>query len=148
MRLVAAALVMSSACVSFDEPHGDGVVGSRADMQTGAGDYAGYRVVTSCALVSPDVGITGTGSIALTATADIEAAAAELHTRVEDFASIWGWGGYGLACESGIGTWIDTNNWRDVDPLIERIGDWLRERDYALQVGIAVGGQPVPVASE
>ena len=117
-------------------------------MHVAAGDYAGYRVIAACTTLPRDLGVTGTGSLALTTSADIEAAGQELHTRIEDFSSIWGWGGYALGCESGVGTMIDTNSWRDVDPLIERIGDWLRERDYQLQVRISVGGIPVPDATE
>jgi hypothetical protein len=145
MRPVAAALFFLTACITFDHDNDDHVIGARTDMRTQPGDYAGYRVVTACSGTWSDVGVIGTGTIE---PADIAGAGQELHTRLTDFASIWGWGGTSLVCEPGVGTSIDLNNWRDVDLLIVRIGDWLRERDYKLQVGIAVGGQPVPLATE
>jgi hypothetical protein len=144
MRLIAIAL-LSSACI--EEPHGPGIVGSSNDMTTPAGDYTGYRVVTSCESTWSDVGVIGTGSVAITDTTAIAAAGQDLKTRLADVASIWGWGGYGLVCEPGVGTQIDLSDWRDVDAVIERTGAWLREHDYALQVGIGVSGIPVPLAN-
>ncbi|HEY5944825.1 MAG TPA: hypothetical protein VIV40_05010 [Kofleriaceae bacterium] len=146
MRLVAIAVLLS-ACV-IDEPHDLGVVGSSADMTTPAGDYSGYRVVTGCGNSWSDVGVIGTGSVELTQVADIAAAGQDLHERVTDLASVWGWGGYGLVCEPGVGTQIDLSNWRDVDTVIARTGAWLAEHDYKLQVSISVEGWPVPDASD
>ena len=143
MRLVFVAALLLTGCLEPDDP-GPGVVGTRADMTTPPGDYAGYRVVTECSSHFGDAGVIGIGSIALTQIADISAAAEDLHTRVTDLASVWGWGGYGLACESGIGTQIYLSDWRDVDTIIARTGEWLREHDYALQVVIDVSGVPVP----
>ncbi len=144
MRLIAIALLLS-ACI--EDHHGPGVVGSSTDVTTPPGDYAGYRVVTACGNTWTDVGVIGTGSVAITDVAAIAAAGQDLSTRLGDLASIWGWGGYGLVCEPGLGTQIDLSNWRDVDAVIERTGAWLREHDYALQVGIGVDSIPVPVAN-
>ena len=144
MRLAAIALVLLCACI--DEPSGSGVLGSRADMTTPAGDYTGYRVVTECSAYT-DVGVIGTGSIAVTQTADISAAGNDLHTRIADITSVWGWGGYGLVCEPGIGTQVYLSNWRDVDTVIARAGAFLAERDFAMQVSVTVEGQPVPQAN-
>lgn len=144
MRLVAAALFCLSACIQFDDREGDGVIGSRADMQTPPGDYVGYRVATTCSGTWTDVGVIGTGTSEPT---DVAAAGQELYARLTDFTSIHSWGGTSLVCEPGIGTSLHLNNWRDVDHLIVRVGDWLRERDYKLQVGISVEGIPVPVAT-
>lgn len=141
MRLIAIALLLS-ACV--EEHHGPGVVGSSEDMATPPGDYAGYRVVTSCGGTWTDVGVIGTGSVAVTDTAAIGAAGHDLRTHLADLASIWGWGGYGLVCEPGVGTQIYLSDWRDVDTVIARTGAWLHEHDYALQVGVSVEGVPVP----
>jgi hypothetical protein len=142
MRLVALALLLT-ACI--EEHHGPGVVGSSDDVTTPAGDYAGYRVVMPCSTWT-DVGVIGTGSIELAQTADVAAAGQAIHDRLADLASVWGWGGYALACEAGIGTEIDLSDWRDVDTVIVRVGAYLREHDYKLQVGIAVDGIPVPAA--
>jgi hypothetical protein len=141
MRLIAIALLLS-ACI--EEHHGPGVVGSSDDMTTPPGDYAGYRVVTTCGGTWTDVGVIGTGSVAVTDTAAISAAGQDLKLQLADVASIWGWGGYGLVCEPGVGTQVHLSDWRDVDAVIARTGTWLHERDYALQVGISVGGVPVP----
>jgi hypothetical protein len=145
MRLVAIALLLSG-CI--EEHHGPGVVGTRADMTTPAGDYAGYRVVTECGNTWTDVGVIGTGSIAVTDTAAIAAAGNELYAQLGDIKSIHSWGGYGLVCEPGIGTNVWLSNWRDVDTVIARTGEWLRARDFALQVGIGVEGPAVPTASD
>jgi hypothetical protein len=145
MRRIVLALLLS-ACI--EEHHGPGVVGSPADMTTQPGDYVGYRVVTQCQGAWAAVGVTGTGTVELTATADISAAGQALHGELTDIASIWGWGGYGLACEPGVGTTVSLSNWRDVDTVIERTGAWLRANDYKLQVGIDVGGIPVPHAGD
>ena len=146
MKRIALALLLS-ACI--EQHHGPGVVGSSEDVATPPGDYVGYRVVRPCVGTTwSDVGVIGTGSIELTQTADISAAGQELHDRVADVASVWGWGGYGLACEPGVGTQVALSNWRDVDTVIARAGEFLRERDYKLQIAIAVDGIPVPAASD
>lgn len=141
MRLWAIAIGLS-ACVQQSE--GPGIVGSPSDVATPPGDYAGFRVVMPCQGTWTDIGVIGTGSLELTAVDDISAAGQDLSTRLADLASIWGWGGYGLVCEPGIGTQIDLSDWRDVDTVIERTGAWLVEHDYKLQVGITVDGIAVP----
>jgi hypothetical protein len=145
MRLIAIGLLVGGCAV---EHHGSGVVGSSDDMSTPAGDYTGYRVVTQCEGTWTDVGVIGNGSVVLAQTAEISAAGQDLHTQLVDLASVWGWGGYGLACEPGIGTQVYLSNWRDVDTVITRVGTWLRAHDYALQVAISVSGIPVPQATE
>ena len=143
MRIVLALLL--TACVAED--HGSGVVGSEADVTTPPGDYTGYRVVTECGGTWTDIGVIGTGTIEVTDTALISEAGNDLFFQLGDIKSIWGWGGYGLVCEPGVGTQIDLSNWRDVDAVIARTGEWLRARDYKLQVGISVGGPPRPLAN-
>jgi len=146
MRLIAIALLLS-ACI--EEHHGPGVVGSADDVATLPGDYAGYRVVMPCGSSTwTDIGVIGTGSIELTQTAEVSAAGQEIGDRLSDLASVWGRGAYGLVCEPGIGTQIDLSNWRDVDTVIARVGAYMREHDYKLQVGIAVDSIPVPDANE
>ena len=144
MRLALALLL--AGCVQ-QGPDGPGTVGSPADVKTPSGYYTGYRVNTQCNQTWTDVGVIGTGSVAVTGDAAIAAAGQDLHTRVTDLASVWGWGGVSLVCEPGVGTQIELSDWRDVDTVIARAGDWLREHDYALQVGIEVAGIPVPQAN-
>jgi hypothetical protein len=144
MRHLALALLLT-ACIQ--EHHGPGTTGSPADVTTPPGDYAGYRVVMPCANPYPTIGVIGTGSVAVTDTSEISAAGQELKSRLVDVASIWGWGGNALGCESGIGTAIDLSNWREVDTVIARTGAWLVDHDYALQVSIDVSGPPVPHAN-
>jgi hypothetical protein len=139
-------VLVLAGCVQ--EHRGSGVVGTRDDMTTAAGDYAGFRVVTDCPTAYTDVGVIGTGAIALTATDDIAAAGQALHGELVDLASVWGWGGYGLVCEPGIGTNVWLSNWREIDIVIARAGAWLDANDYTLQVGISVSGIPVPHATE
>ena len=140
---VIAVLAATGACVDMDT-HSEAIVGTSGDVVTEPGSYAGYRVVSPCEDRYVNIGVIGTGSLELTETADISAAGQELAATLHDVTSIWGYGGYGLACEPGVGTTIYTSNWRDVDALIVRIGDYLREHDYILQVSVGVNSQPVP----
>src|SRR5688500_10674114 len=112
MRLIAIALLVAGCAV---EHHGDGVVGTSDDLTTPPGNYIGYRVVTACESTASDVGVIGTGSVVVAQTTDIAAAGQQLHAELADLASVWGWGGYGLACEPGVGTQLHLSNWRDVD---------------------------------
>lgn len=145
MRLVLA-LVLSG-CVA-DGATSPPVIGSSADVTTQPGNYNGYRVDTACANHFADVGVIGIGQVAVTDVAAISAAGQDLRTRLTDLESIWGWGGYGLVCESGVGTEISLSSWRDVDVVIARTGAWLLEHDYALQVGITVDSIPVADSAE
>ena len=145
MRLYAIALLLVG-CV--EEHHGPGVLGTPADVTTPPGDYAGYRVVMPCTNPFPDLSVTGTGTIAPATTDEISAAGDDLKLQFDDVASIWGWGGVALACESGVGTALWLSDWRDVDTVIARTADWLVAHDYNLQVGISVDGIPVPVVGD
>lgn len=133
-------------CAACVEQHGGpGVSGSRADLTTQPGTYAGYRVVTACASPATSVGVIGTGATVLTTQAEIAAAGRELLLLVEpEFPSVWGGGGYGVACEPGAGTMLDLDDWHAADALILRVGDWLASHDYTLQVAITVGARLVP----
>lgn len=142
LSVLAATLAMG-ACVDMDDG-GSTIVGTSGDVTTEPGTYTGYRLVSPCEERYVNIGVIGTGAIELTEVAEISGAGQELAATLRDVTSIWGHGGYGLACEPGVGTTIHTNNWQDVDMLIVRIGDFLRERNYALQVGLSVGSQPVP----
>ncbi len=132
----------AAACVDMQDDSAS-IVGTSGDVVTEAGDYVGYRVVTPCDAAHVNVGVIGTGSNELTEIADISSAGRELSLEIRDIASVWGYGGYGVACEPGVGTSIETNSWRDVDLIITRAGEFLRERDVAVQINIRVGGVPV-----
>ncbi len=140
--LLVAALA-SGACVDMDTGSAP-IVGTSGDVMTEPGAYVGYRVVLPCEERYANIGVIGTGSVVLTDIADISAAGNELAAAMADIKSIWGYGGYGLACEPGVGTQIHTSSWQDVDVLIARIGVYLGERDYGLQVAISVDSPPVP----
>lgn len=129
------------------DDRGSTIEGTSGDITTEAGDYVGYRVVTPCDEGYVNIGVIGTGSVVVDGSADISAAATDLAASLADVPSVWGHSGYGLSCEPGLGTTIYTDNWHDVDGLIERIGAFLRERDLSLQVGIGVDSIPVPVAN-
>jgi hypothetical protein len=141
LPLVAAALACG-ACVDMEDGSSP-IVGTSGDVTLEPGDYVGYRVVSPCVDGHVHIGVIGTGSRQLTEIAAIKDAARELGSSLGDVASVWGHSGYGLSCEPGIGTQIYTNNWQDVDALVVRAGEFLRDRDLALQVGIAVAGMPV-----
>jgi len=137
-----------SGCVDMDD-RAPTIVGTSGDVTTEPGDYVGYRVALPCEGRYVNIGVIGTGTVELTEVADISGAGQDLAATLRaDFPSIWGWGGYGLACEPGVGTNISTNNWQDVDALIARIGTYLHDHDYALQVGVSVDSIPVPVSSD
>lgn len=144
MRLpLIAAVALSGACVDMGDG-GKPIEGTSGDVMTEPGDYVGYRVVLPCEDRYVNIGVIGTGSVALTDTADIGAAGQEIAASMRDITSIHSWGGWGLACEPGVGTTITTDNWNDVDAIISRVGEYLRERDYAVQVGISVQTIAVP----
>jgi hypothetical protein len=139
-------LALLGGCVDMDD-RAPTIVGTRGDVTTEPGDYVGYRVVSPCEDSYVNIGVIGTGSVEPTDVNEISALGSDLGATLRDVTSVWGFGGYGLACEPGVGTSIYTNNWRDVDALIGRIGAWLHERDLDLQVSVNVGSQPVPVGS-
>lgn len=145
MRTAAVAALALVACVDMDEG-GSSIVGTSGDVQTEPGTYVGYRVVSPCEARHVNIGLVGMGSVELTDVADITAAGQEMAASMRDIASIWGYGGYGLACEAGVGTQFYSNNWQDVDTIIARVGQYLRDHDYTMQVGISVSGIPVPHA--
>ena len=143
MRAIAlASLLLVGACVDMDD-RGQTITGTSGDVTTEAGDYVGYRVVTPCEGRYVNVGVVGTGSVVLAEQSDFAVVADELGASMRDITSIWGRGGYGLACEPGQGPLFYTSNWHDVDAAIARIGEYLREHDYAVQVGISVDSIPV-----
>jgi hypothetical protein len=123
---------------------GRDVLGSPDDFATPAGAYPGYEVARSCRADGPAVGVIGTGTTVLADVQAIGAVGGALHDELADVPSLWGGGGYGLACLPGVGTILYLDDWRDVDEVVERSGAYLRARDLALQVGIEVA--PVPVA--
>ena len=137
------ALVVTGACVDMDTS-GKPIEGTSGDVATEPGNYVGYRVVLPCEDRYVNIGVIGTGSVALTEVADISAVGQELAASMRDITSIHTWGGYGLSCEPGVGTSLTTDNWRDVDAIISRVGEYLRERDYHVQVGVSVASIPVP----
>jgi hypothetical protein len=131
------------ACVDMDTA-GKPIEGTSGDVVTEPGDYLGYRVVLPCEDRYVNIGVIGTGAVELTEVADISTVGQELALSMRgDMPSIHSWGGYGLSCEPGIGTSLTTDNWKDVDAIISRVGQYLRERDYAVQVGIRVESIPV-----
>jgi hypothetical protein len=146
--LLGLGLLALGACVDMDHG-GSPIVGTSGDVMTEPGMYVGYRVVAPCEERYVNIGVIGTGAVALTEVAEISTAGDELAATLRgDFPSIWGWGGYGLVCETGVGTNVYTNNWQDVDALIVRIGSFLQSRNYALQVGLSVDSQPVAHAGD
>jgi hypothetical protein len=140
---ITALLLLVVACVP-DQPTGPGVKGSRADMKTAVGTYAGYSVTYPCAGTWADVGLRGLGTVQLTSSDQIAQAGNDILTSLKDIPSVWGGAGYGLQCESGIGTGVFLDDWRDVDRVIARVGQLLHDRNLALQVAIKVDGIPVP----
>jgi hypothetical protein len=136
------AALACGACVDMEDGSSP-IVGTSGDVTLEPGDYVGYRVVRPCDDGNVHIGVIGTGSRVLSELSEITDAARELGSSLGDVASVWGHSGYGRSCEPGIGTQIYTNSWKDVDALIVRAGEFLRERDLSLQVGIGVGGMPV-----
>ena len=138
-----AVVALTGACVDM-ETSGKPIEGTSADVATEPGSYVGYRVVLPCEERYVNIGVIGTGSVELAEVADISAVGQELAASMRDITSIHSWGGYSLACEPGVGTSLTTDNWRDVDAIISRVGDYLRDHDYKVQVGVNVSSIPVP----
>ena len=142
MRSLVVVLALGG-CVDMDDGSSS-IVGTSGDVETEPGDYVGYRVALPCVDSAVNVGVIGTGAIAITQTDAIAATGQDLAATLRDIPSVWGWGGYGLACEPGVGTQLYTSSWQDVDMLIARTGAYLAEHDLSVQVAISVGGVPVP----
>ena len=142
-----AVLLLFLACVPNQE-NGSGVKGSRADMKTTVGTYAGYSVTFPCAGTWADVGLRGLGTVELTSSDQIAQAGNDILAALKDIPSVWGGAGYGLQCESGVGTNVWLDDWRDVDRVIARVGQLLHDRNLGLQVAIKVDGIPVPDTSD
>ena len=106
--------------------------------------YAGYRVIIPCEGSWIDIGIRGLGTRDVTAVDQIAKVGGDISNSLRDIRSVYGGGGYGLACEPGVGTSFGLTDWRDADRVIERIGQRLRELDLSIQVGIRVASIPVP----
>jgi len=143
VRLVLVLVLVLAACSGDSIP--SVVNGSPSDLRTAPGIYAGYRVSYPCAGASVDVGVEGLGANPVTTSDGISHAGADILASLADVPSVWGGGGYGLQCQSGIGTSVSLDDWRDVDQVVTRVGALLRERDLSLQIGIFVSGIPAPV---
>lgn len=121
------------------------VTGSPSDLHTPPGSYAGYRVSYPCSGSWVNVGVEGVGANPVTTINGVTRVGADILASLADVPSVFGGGGYGLQCHSGVGTSVSLDDWRDVDAVIARIGAYLGERDLSLQVGISVSGVPVAV---
>jgi len=141
MRLVPVFVLALVACSS--DPIPSDVLGSPSDLRTAPGTYAGYRVSYPCSGSWVNVGVEGVGANPVTTLADITRVGADILAALADVPSVFGGGGYGVQCHTGVGTGVDLDDWRDVDRVIARIGELLGERDLSLQVGISVSGIPV-----
>ena len=120
------------------------VLGTPDDLKVAPGTYDGYRLVRPCA-ASPSLtaGLEGIGTQAPTDEHAIASLGGELLATFSDLQSVWGGGGFGLACASGVGTDLFIDDWRDVDGVIVRAGRWLEERDLGIKVTISVVSIPV-----
>jgi hypothetical protein len=140
MRRLALLLALPACFESASSP---GVSGSERDVRTLPGDYGGYRVVRPCPETYRDIGVVGLGAEVPDDNDAIVALGGELLLEVGDIPSIWGGGGVGLGCEPGVGTTVYLDDWRDVDQVIARAGDFLAARDLAMEIGISVESIPV-----
>ncbi|MGE0867807.1 MAG: hypothetical protein AB7P03_04570 [Kofleriaceae bacterium] len=114
-----------------------GVLGSPADLMTPAGIYDGYRVVHPCpASSSVQVGVVGLGAVVPPTLPMVSEVGRELWMSLRDIPSISGGGGYGIGCDGGTSTSVLMTDWRDVDQVIARVGEYLEARDLGLQVGV------------
>jgi hypothetical protein len=140
-------LVLLGGCGRDPNDTSGSVVGTRADMLTPLGDANGFSVTDKCDYAS--VGVIGRGKLYFDNTQPldelrgraIDRFATAIYDEVKALDGVWGVG-YGVACTGG-GASINTNNWRTIDAVIVKIGDYLRKSDLREQVGIWVSGSPV-----
>ncbi|MGE5187190.1 MAG: hypothetical protein ACM31C_34310 [Acidobacteriota bacterium] len=137
------ALLLLGACVE-QAPSGPGTRGSIEDVTTASGTYAGYRFVMPCPTHYAALGVTGTGTIALSKVDALGATGDDLVAQL-GIASIWGHG-VGFGCEPGVAVTIELSSWLDVDALIAGAGAYLHDRDLAVAVAVDVVPVPVPDA--
>jgi hypothetical protein len=149
---VAAAVLVVALLAGCADDEESEVVGSPADVQTMPGVYDGYAVANGCDWDSM-LAVTGTGTswiggVAPTAEGRAEAldlwGQETLGPALEDLSSVWAVGGYGLSCHqiAGMGPTVHTNDWTDVDAIIQRVGALLRDEGLQDEVAILVGGIP------
>jgi hypothetical protein len=137
------AFAAGPACLSGEADSPD-VQGQPNDVKTVPGVYDGYEVVYPCPLHPTSYGIQGAGLIPMTTGDDVWNAGSAMCTVLKDVPSVFGCGGMGTAC-SGLGTFVEMDDWREVDTVIDRVGHFLRDHDWSLDVAVEVNS--IPVAS-
>ncbi len=134
-RLLAIGL---AACVQYE------IEGTPDDVQTQPGAYDGFRFVRPCTQTSFQQAVirdVGRGLPGLALDRELQetghALYDDIHARVP---SMFAPGGASIPCEGGSGgaTWVQLWDWGDVDVTVQLVGNWLRDHDLALEVGIEV----------
>jgi hypothetical protein len=114
------------------------VLGQPSDVQTAPGSYDGYEVVKGCPKSPAQFAVRGLGSQIVGGTT----AAYQVCDAVGMPGTVFGCGGQGIACTTD-GAGLDVLDWRAVDPIIDRVGRFLKDHDWSLEVAIDVYPPPL-----
>jgi hypothetical protein len=114
------------------------VLGQPSDVKTVPGAYDGYEVVKGCPKSPAQFAVRGLGS----RTVGGSTTAYQVCDAGREAGIIYGCGGEGIACTTD-GAQMDLLDWRDVDPIIDRVGRFLKENDWSLEVAIHVYPPPL-----
>jgi len=114
------------------------VLGQPSDVQTVPGAYDGYEVIKGCPKSPAQFAVRGLGSL----TVGGSTAAYQVCADGRQAGTIFECGGEGIACTTD-GTSMSLLDWRDVDPVIDRVGHFLKDNGWSLEVAIHVYPPPL-----
>ena len=133
-------------CLAACVPHE--IDGTPDDVHTMPGSFDHFRFVLPCsdgnaqqAVIGDGSMILGDGPPSLARDRKLEEAGDALYKAIHSkVPSMFNAGGASSSCEGGsrAATWLELWDWRDVDAAVPLVGDWLREHDMGMEVGILV----------
>lgn len=121
------------------------VQGSPSNVKTAPGEYDGYEVFAECQLPSVAYGVRGTGSRwyhdaapgapeRINALWELGDAFEPTLRSVQSLDGI----GVGTSCTLDAGVSVQMSDWREVDVVLERAGQFLSEGELREEVGVRV----------
>jgi hypothetical protein len=114
------------------------VLGQPSDVKTVPGSYDGYEVIKSCPNSQAQFAVRGLGSQAIGGAG----ATYRLCSAVGEPGTIFGCSAQRIACSTD-GLSLSVLDWRAVDSLIDRVGRFLKDNDWSLEVAIHVYPPPL-----
>jgi hypothetical protein len=141
-------LALLPTCASTRSSRRDTRVGSPSDVKIRAGKYDGYEIHRVCTNGSGTASVIGLGHRRPEFLSTKEMPAAKESFRAEALAVAQAKSlvasGFGVHCADHRGAFlIDLYDFREVDPILERLGTWMARQDLGLEIVLLVSGVPV-----